>query len=61
IIINEILEERVEPRYHRRNHRGVKGKMSNYEIANRKLDRTWCDDPTKGIAIIRPKSRKRAS
>ena len=58
IIINEILEESVELRRYRRNHRGVKRKMSNYEIANRKLDRAWCDEPTKRIAIIRPKSRK---
>ena len=58
IIIDEILEERVEPRRHRRNHRGVKRKMSNYEIANRKRDRTWRDDPAKLIAIIRSSSRK---
>jgi hypothetical protein len=55
------LEERVEPRRHRRNHRGVKRKMSNYEIANRKMDRKWRDDPAKLISIVRPTSKRKAS
>jgi len=37
-ILEEILDERVPPRAHRRNKRGVKRKMSNYPI-RRKVDR----------------------
>jgi hypothetical protein len=34
-VLNEILEEHVAPRDHRRNKRGVKRKMSNFPIRRR--------------------------
>jgi hypothetical protein len=61
VIIAEILEERVEPRRHRRNHRGVKRKMSNYPLANRALDRQWRAAPADIISIVRQSSKKRQS
>jgi len=37
-VLDEILQERVPPRAHRRNKRGVKRKMSNFPV-RRKADR----------------------
>ena len=34
-MLNEILQERVAPRGHRRNPRGVKRKMSNFPLRRR--------------------------
>jgi len=34
-VLNEILQERVAPRGHRRNQRGVKRKMSNFPLRRR--------------------------
>jgi hypothetical protein len=34
-VLNEILQERVAPRGHRRNRRGVKRKMSNFPLRRR--------------------------
>ncbi len=58
-IITEILQERAEPKRHRRNHRGVKRKMSNYHIADRSQDRRWRADPSTIIKIIHPVQMKR--
>ena len=49
----EILDERLPPRRHRRNKRGVKRKMSNYHI-RRKADRPGTPiDVQKTIRIIK--------
>jgi hypothetical protein len=60
-IIDEIPEVLVEPRRHRRNHRGVKKKMSSYPLVNRCLDSKWRKDPAELITVIRPKCKKRDS
>ena len=39
--------------------RGVKRKMSNYAVADRRLDKVLRDDPGKLIGIVRPKLRSR--
>lgn len=36
-VLDEILQERVAPRRNRRNHRGVKRKMSNFPLRRRGL------------------------
>ena len=58
--IDEILEERVEQKRHRRNHRGVKRKMSNYPLAKRSLDRQWRTEPATIISILRSTPKKTA-
>jgi hypothetical protein len=60
-VLDEILEERVEPKRHRRNHRGVKRKMSNYHLADRSKDRQWRSDPATRINIICKTQKRRVS
>ena len=54
-VLIEILEERVELRRHRRNHRGVKRKMSNFPLADRSKDRNL---PAVEIRVIASGNRK---
>jgi hypothetical protein len=55
-VLDEILQERVPPRKHRRNKRGVKRKMSNFPV-RRKADRPSPPiDIAKAIRILAPDS-----
>jgi len=70
-VLDEILEERVPPRAHRRNKRGVKRKMSSFPV-RRKADRAPpLVDIAKAIRILeqdatqaptrrQPRSKRRA-
>jgi hypothetical protein len=52
-ILNEILEERVVSSRNRINPRGVKRKMSNYNLRPRKRQRTRRLDFAKRIRIVK--------
>jgi hypothetical protein len=52
-ILDEILEERVVSSRNRINPRGVKRKMSNYNLRPRKRQRTRRLDITKRIRIVK--------
>ncbi len=52
-ILDEILEERVSSSRNRINPRGVKRKMSNYNLRPRKRQRTRRLDPAKWIRIVK--------
>lgn len=52
-ILEEILEERVVSSRNRINFRGVKRKMSNYNLRPRKRQRTRRIDVSKRIRIIK--------
>ena len=52
-ILNEILEERVVSSRNRINPRGVKRKMSNYNLRPRKRQRTRRIDFAKKIKIVK--------
>jgi hypothetical protein len=55
-VLDEILQERVPPRAHRRNKRGVKRKMSSFPV-RRKADRPPPPvDIAKAIRILAPAS-----
>ena len=55
-MLDEILQERVPPRGHRRNKRGVKRKMSSFPV-RRKADRPPPPvDIAKAIRILKPAS-----
>ena len=51
--MDEILQEQLEPRRNRRNFRGVKRKMSNYNLRPRKRQRTHRIDISKRIRIVK--------
>ena len=52
-ILDEILQERVVSSRNRANFRGVKRKMSNYNLRPRKRQRTRRVDFTKRVRIIK--------
>lgn len=52
-ILNEILEERVVSSRNRINPRGVKRKMSNYNLRPRKRQRTRRVDFVKRVRIVK--------
>lgn len=52
-ILQEILEERVSSSRNRINPRGVKRKMSNYNLRPRKRQRTRRLDVSKQIRIVK--------
>lgn len=52
-MLDEILQERVSSSRHRVNFRGVKRKMSNYNLRPRKRQRTRRLDVSKRIKIIK--------
>jgi hypothetical protein len=52
-ILDEILEERVSSSRNRINPRGVKRKMSNYQLRPRKRQRTRRLDAAKRIRIVK--------
>jgi hypothetical protein len=52
-VLDEILQERVSSSRHRVNFRGVKRKMSNYNLRPRKRQRTRRLDVSKRIKIVK--------
>ena len=52
-MLDEILQERVAPRGHRRNLRGVKRKMSNFPL-RRRIDKPLPVNIAKAIRILIP-------
>ena len=52
-ILQEILQERVVSSRNRINFRGVKRKMSNYNLRPRKRQRTRCIDVSQRIRIVK--------
>jgi hypothetical protein len=52
-ILDEILQERVVSSRNRINFRGVKRKMSNYNLRPRKRQRTYRIDASKRIRIVK--------
>ena len=52
-MLNEILQERVAPRGHRRNQRGVKRKMSNFPRKRRTDKKSPSVDIQKAIRVLK--------
>jgi hypothetical protein len=52
-VLDEILQERVAPRRNRRNHRGVKRKMSNFPLRRKGQPPPQPFDPIKAIQILK--------
>jgi hypothetical protein len=53
LILEEILQERVVSSRNRSNYRGVKRKMSNYNLRPRRRQRTLRVDVSKRIRIVK--------
>lgn len=52
-VLDEILQERVAPRRHRRNHRGVKRKMSSFPLRRPGQAPPAKFDPIQAIKIMK--------
>jgi hypothetical protein len=52
-VLDEILQERLEPRGHRRNRRAVKRKMSNFPRKRRNDKRLPSVDIQKAIRVLK--------
>lgn len=52
-VLDEILQERVAPRRHRRNHRGVKRKMSSFPLRRPDQEPPPKFDPIEAIKIVK--------